>query len=332
MSEMHATSPEIRIAFEFLDTVDLTAIFSRRASVMNTVPNFLRGPFRNAMRVAMEEAIQPSLARQERGWNLSMLLLRLLLHRPPRGGLVHKSKLVQRFDDIARGQRGSLLAVASECDEAASRAQNRKRPRQRPQHDLQRRAARALSLVQVGELSAGRQALEGADLAPGSEETHKELRNPLRRPNRAREPLPRAILEYNPATPFALDENRFAQVLGTSRKEAAPGPSGMISDHLRPVLESHCDTHSLFSLAGQLARAQIPASIPSVIQLGRMTALRKPSGGSWNCCRRYRPQDGVTHNHTTDPSCCGERNFPVSTRDVHKSRRRVCRPRPSGSV
>ena len=51
------TSVEIRAAFEFLDTVDLKATFSRRACVMKTTPHFLRGPFRNALRLAMEEAV-----------------------------------------------------------------------------------------------------------------------------------------------------------------------------------------------------------------------------------------------------------------------------------
>ena len=35
-----------------------------------------------------------------------------------------------------------------------------------PEDDVERRAARGLSLVQMGDLSAGRQALEGADIAP----------------------------------------------------------------------------------------------------------------------------------------------------------------------
>ena len=48
------TSVEIRAAFEFLDTVDLRATFSRRACVMKTTPHFLRGPFRNAPESRME--------------------------------------------------------------------------------------------------------------------------------------------------------------------------------------------------------------------------------------------------------------------------------------
>ena len=129
----------------------------------------------------MEEAIRPGVLHQERGWKLFLLIPRLLLHRPPRGGLVPKSKLVQRFDDFARGDWEKLFQSSDKCDEEASRAYTRKRRRQKPEDDITRRAARALALVQMGELSAGRQALEGADLAPGNMETLRELRDPVRR-------------------------------------------------------------------------------------------------------------------------------------------------------
>ena len=237
------TSVEIRAAFEFLDTVDLKATFSRRACVMKTTPHFLRGPFCNALRLAMEEAVRDGEVHQNRGWKLFLLLPRLLLHRPPRGGKVHRSKLVERFDDFARGSWRKLLEESVKCDADAATAHTRKRRRHQV-GDIQRRAGRALALVQLGELSAGRQALEGAELAPGSEETLRELRNPLKRPPRARAPLPQ-ILDHVPARPFELEEDRFAQVL-RSRRGAAAGPSGMTSEHLRPVLDSVADSHLLF--------------------------------------------------------------------------------------
>ena len=239
------TSVEIRAAFEFLDTVDLRATFSRRACVMKTTPHFWRGPFRNALRLAMEEAVRAGEVHQNRGWKLFLLLPRLLLHRPPRGGKVHRS-------NFARGSWSNLLLEASvKCDDAATAHARKRRTHQ--VGDVQRRAARALALVQMGELSAGRQALEGAELAPGSEETLRELRNPLKRPPRARAPLPPRVLEHDPGRPFELEEDRFAQVLRSSRRGAAAGPSGMTSDHLRPVLDSVGDSHLLFMMGEQLA-------------------------------------------------------------------------------
>ena len=50
---------------------------------MKKVPKFLRGPFRNALKFALEEAIARDEVRQSRGWKLFMMLPRALLHRPP---------------------------------------------------------------------------------------------------------------------------------------------------------------------------------------------------------------------------------------------------------
>ena len=82
----------LREAFRSLDEVNLVDHFSRRPAVMKSVPKFLTGPFRNSLRVALDEAIVGSSvedsARQERGWKLFLLLPRMLLHRPPGGGFL----------------------------------------------------------------------------------------------------------------------------------------------------------------------------------------------------------------------------------------------------
>ena len=79
---------------------------------MRSVPTFLKGAFRGALVLAME-ALEGMAAldepRQERAWKLFMLLSRLLLHRPYRGGLVKKTKLRERFAQFASGQLDSLL-------------------------------------------------------------------------------------------------------------------------------------------------------------------------------------------------------------------------------
>ena len=53
---------------------------------------------------------------------------------------------------------------------ASGQESSRRRRRRQQVEDVERRANRALSLVQMGELSTGRQALEAAIVAPG---THK---------------------------------------------------------------------------------------------------------------------------------------------------------------
>ena len=66
------------------------------------------------------------------------------------------------------------------------------------------------ALVQLGELSAGRVALEAAELAPGTDTTYRALTDPRRRPHRPREPISDHLLNMTPAA-FELDEGMFAK-------------------------------------------------------------------------------------------------------------------------
>ena len=70
----------------------------------------------------------------------------------------------------------------------------------------------------------------------------------------------RGLLEHMPAADFGLDQDKFARNLRSSRKGAAPGASGMTSEHLRPLLSKPDDVHLLFRMGEQLARAQVPTS------------------------------------------------------------------------
>ena len=119
------------------------------------------------------------------------------------------------------------------CDEQA--AQSRRRVRRRAQDDLELRAI-AERLVQVGELSSARQALEGAALAPGNQATLRQLTDATMRPPQPREPLPPEVLNHVPPIAFDLNEDVFNRNLRSSKKGAAAGPSGMTCEHLRPLL------------------------------------------------------------------------------------------------
>ena len=92
------------------------------------------------------------------------MLSRMLLHRPPRGGQISKDKLLARLDKFAAGQWQELLRASVKCAEDAGKLSRRQR--QREQVAEEQRAARALKCVQLGEWSAGPQALAGAELAP----------------------------------------------------------------------------------------------------------------------------------------------------------------------
>ena len=87
---------------------------------MRSVLHFLSGPFRNALRLALEEAVSEEVIRQEQGWKLVLLLPRMLLHRPPRGGFIAKDKLHKRFQSFVRGEWLMLLEASSRCDEEAA--------------------------------------------------------------------------------------------------------------------------------------------------------------------------------------------------------------------
>ena len=193
---------------------------------MQSVLRFLWGSFRVALKVALIIIgyESRSVFRQERGWKLLLLLPRMLL----------QDKLVARFDKFAAGHWHNLIMEGNCCAHEAATASRRSRRRSNGQ-DCESRTSRALKLVQLGELSAGRQALEGADLVPRTPSTLAELR---RRPAVPREPvfnLPRDTLLFN------LDETVFGRNVRSARRGAAGGPSGMTCDHLRPLLSNPRD-------------------------------------------------------------------------------------------
>ena len=105
----------------------------------------------------------------------------------------------------------------------------------------------------------------------------QELRNPIRRPNVAREPIPEDLRTLVPPE-FELDEDLFLRTLRSSKRGSAGGPSGMTNERLR-LLDSTRDAHLLFLVGEQLARAHVPPSIITLIRQGRLTALQKDNGG-----------------------------------------------------
>ena len=201
---------------------------------MKTVPFFLRGGFRAALRVALEKTStgqeRGDEQKQERGWNIFFLLPRMLLSRPCRGGLVPRKKL-EGFEIFFSGQWKLLIDDSTDVSSQAASVRIRKRRRQN--NDSQ--VARAETFAMIGELSAARQALESSGLVPGNRNTLNELRNRERRPPTARELLPPEVASRVPERPFDLDEEVFCRNLRSARRGAAPGPSGMTCEHLQPI-------------------------------------------------------------------------------------------------
>ena len=269
-------SPSLQAGFRWLATVDVEAVFRRRAVLMKTVPVFMQDVYRSAMRVAISKIdagrSNGDRTRSAAGWRLFMLLPRLLIFRPPRGGLVPKSQLSERFQAFSHGDCEGHVSVALK-----SRSRRRRR-NQSAEQDLERRVARAESLVHLGELSAARLALEGDSVAPDDDVTLSVLRDPERRPPVLRDPIPEDILSTRQEVPFNLDSDRLARNIRCARRGAAGGPSGMTMDHIRPVLESEADTAGFFRMCLDFARAEILNDVLTLLKMGRVTALRKPNG------------------------------------------------------
>ena len=220
-------------AFASLDGVDLKDRFKFRACVMRTVPYFMKGAFRLGLRAALEEVLvgftQRSDVRMARGWKLFMLLPR---NKPPRGGGVPRKKLEERVQLFQNVQWSQLLERSLSNDEQAHHVFSRRRRHQTD--SVEKRAERARNLVHLGELSAARIALEGAQVAPGTLATLRELTNPERRPPRPRQQLSEEVIQSTPSVGFELDESQFLICLRTARRGAAGGPSGM-TDHIPGV-------------------------------------------------------------------------------------------------
>ena len=154
------------------------------------------------------------------------------------------------------------------CEEAASTIQTLWRPELFGQR-----------FVQLGEISAGRQALESARVAPGTLAKLRVLTSPERRPPVPREPIPPHLASAVPESPFDLDFDRFVSNIRSAKTGAAPGPSGLTSEHLHPILENDSSLTALFRVGVLFSRGHVPPGALDALRLGRITALAKPDGG-----------------------------------------------------
>ena len=98
----------IREGFASLDDVDLMQLFRRRGHVMRSVPQVMKGAYTAAMRISVEEVLRSKRVHdvevEVRAWKLFLLLPRMLLFRPARGGKVSKGHLMERLDLFSSGQ------------------------------------------------------------------------------------------------------------------------------------------------------------------------------------------------------------------------------------
>ena len=92
---------------------------------------------------------------------------------------------------------------------------------------IHQRAESSLRLVQLGELSSARQALEGAEVASGDRNTLAALQDPVRRPAIPRDPLPVDLLTHVPVREFESGQRKVQQEFEvSSERRWQPGLRG----------------------------------------------------------------------------------------------------------
>ena len=105
----------VSVGMESLDEVYLPSIFEYGAHMMRSIPRIMKGAYRSAMRVVLQEAAQARTEGRElkliRAWKLFLLLPRVLLHRPT--GLVPKQKLIERLSMFQSGQWSQLVEISA---------------------------------------------------------------------------------------------------------------------------------------------------------------------------------------------------------------------------
>ena len=168
------------------DCVILVNVFEVRPIVMKTIPPFLKGTFKTALKASLQEVRggqhSRDLTTEILGWKL-FLLPRILLHRLPRGGLVPKAQLQERVDKFLQGHWVPLLTTSLELSVQGATASCRRR---RGQH------ARSTSANLGNCLRRDKHWWELLSPA-GNSRTQKLLQDETRRPPEARSPIDPSI-------------------------------------------------------------------------------------------------------------------------------------------
>ena len=78
----------------------------------------------------------------------------------------------------------------------------------------------------MGEVSAARQVLEAAELAPGNNATLELLTDRTRRPRDSIDPIPDEVQLFRPAEPFVLDVEIFLKKFERGTERGGGGTFG----------------------------------------------------------------------------------------------------------
>ena len=260
-----------------LDAVDLRDEFKIPVTTLQDIPHCI---YRDVLRIRtiVNRALVSSYSstnrthiQQIRAWKLFCLMSRLLLHKMKRGGSAGSRELRNRIDKFDRGQWTELLVASRNTVQI-----------RRPRSDISDPAAQhtarienALRLIKQGELSHASRILRSEGVAPGNEDTFRQLNDPQLRPPRLTRPLSHESQTYVPESPVELDGDIFISNLRSARKGLSAGVGGTRNEHLKVCLENEGCLQDLVQIAQLYAQGDVPAEINAALRLCKMTAIRK---------------------------------------------------------
>ena len=111
-----------------------------------------------------------------------------------------------------------------------------------------------------------------------------------------REPLPAELLTFQPASALKMSERKFSKNLQSFRRCAALGPSGMFTEHFRPVLEALRVLHSFFLAAEFLEMTQVTKKWWRVAVGADHGFPETNRRSSWHCGWRHLSKIGGPHH------------------------------------
>ena len=134
----------------------------------------------------------------------------MLLHRKPGTRSLPKTDWKHRIQHFQQGDWLQLLQQANHTNTTSNNTNNlhddhTNTTSNNTNHP--RDAERARYLVHLGELSSARQALTAGPLAPGTQQTLDELRDPVRRPQEEYAPLAPEVIAFDPDRPADIPDH-----------------------------------------------------------------------------------------------------------------------------
>ena len=202
---------------------------------MKSVPRFLAGAFRRGVEGRPSGDLQRQGSKQCGGRGMRMEVFSVdspvVVVEAPKRRVGASRSLPRTIEAVQRRELG--LDVGEVFGGGFAREGS---PMQKTSHTeghIGEKGCQGHGICTVGELSNARHALEGEAVAPGIEDTM----NKKRRPPVAREPIANDILSRTDV-PLDFDVDRLLKNLREARKGSVAGPSGMTSEHLKPLLES----------------------------------------------------------------------------------------------